>query len=180
MRSESLRGNAEGRRPRPLTGGHLATVLALLCTVAVALTARAEVTVTTDDERPLRGEVVRLHVLDDGAPAPGHQVVAVYRPNSQTEHRERLPAVDASGTVLWTPRDAGPVTLEVWPPDVEVDVDGDPLLSLTVAVRYGGFPASGMLIMILAGLLLFGGATTAFILLLRPPSHIPAEEPPST
>jgi hypothetical protein len=152
----------------------------LLC-LLVASAARGDVALSSDDERPLRDTVVRLHVDDDGAPAPGYVVRAVYRPNSQTAHTEILTAADATGTVLWTPLDAGPVTLTAWPPGVEPGTSGaEAAASLTVAVRFGGFPGSGLVIMILAGLLLFGGAAAAFAMLLRPPSHLPAEEPPST
>lgn len=152
----------------------------LLCLLAAAA-ARADVTLSSDDERPLRDSVVRLHVDADGEPAPGYVVRAVYRPNSQTAHTEMLTPADATGTVLWTPQDAGPVTLTAWPPGVEPGANGaEAAASLTVAVRFGGFPASGMVIMILAGLLLFGGAAAAFVMLLKGPSHLPAEEPPST
>lgn len=179
MRCSELSWRSVPRAARLAAAG-----LALLVAVAAAAAARADVGLAADDERPLRGEVVRLHVSEDGEPAPGYVVQAVYRPNSQTEHRELLPVADATGTVLWTPLDAGPATLTVWPPGVEPGAGGtrgaEAVASLTVAVRYGGFPPSGMLIMIVAGLLLFGGAAAAFLMLLKPPSHIPPEEPPST
>lgn len=157
----------------------LALAALLLAAFAVAAPASAEVTIAADDERPLRGEVVRLRVEHDGAPAAGYRLVAQYRPNSQTGYAEELVAVDASGSVMWTPQEAGPATLEAWPPDADPDGGGSPAAELTVAVRYGGFPPSGLIIMILAGLLLFGGAASAMVLLLRP-DRDPPPEPPST
>lgn len=159
---------------------------ALLAALLVALLAAApagaegELSISTENERPLRGEVVRLRVTEDGEPAAGAQVVAVYRPASNTEHREVLEPVDSSGQVLWTPDDAGPVKLEVRPEGADLGADEAPGAELIVAVRFGRFPPQGLLIMVLAGILLFGGAATAFALLLRPPSHAPTEEPPST
>lgn len=160
---------------RPLAAAALAAALAA---VWFAAPVAAEVTIAAEDERPLRDEVVRLRVASDGAPAAGYRVVAVYRPNSQTGTEETLVAVDASGSVLWTPRHAGPVTLQVFPPGATAGEP--PAATHTLAVRYGHFPPSGMLIMVLAGLLLFGGAGLALALLLRPDGGPPAYEPPST
>jgi len=166
--------------------GRTATPLAsaltiLLLAAAAAAQAVPEVSLATADERPLRGEVVRLAVEADGSPAAGYRVVAVYRPNSQTSHEEELVAVDASGSVLWTPLFAGPVTLAVWPPGADREASGaSPVTTHTLAVRHGHFPPSGLLIMVLAGLLLFGGAAAAMVLLLQPGGGAPPVEPPST
>lgn len=156
------------------------TALLLTAALLLAPVVGAELEISAADERPLRGETVRLTVTDGGAPAPGAQVVAVYRPSSNTVHRQELTPVDASGTVLWTPTDAGPVTLQVWPAGADHSADTQPDTALTVAVRFGSFPPSGLLTMLLAGLLLFGGAVTAFWMLLQPTGHPPEDEPPST
>jgi hypothetical protein len=164
-------------------------LLLLLAALAAPRVAAQEMAIRADDERPLRGQAVRLTVTEDGRPAAGARVSALYRPNSHTEHRSELAAVDSSGTVLWTPEYTGPVTLEVRPAGTEADADADadaetppvaPSATLTVAVRYGSLPPSGLFIMVLAGLLLFGGAAVSMLLLLRPPDHIPPSEPPST
>ena len=57
---------------------------------------------------------------------------------------------------------------------------GESLASLNVAVRFGGMPGSGIVVMIVAGGLLFGGVVLGLVLLLREPPHIPDHEPPST
>lgn len=127
--------------------------------------------IAVDQEFPVRGETSTVTVTGEGGEPVGSRVVEVtYRPNSETSSTEELPATDAAGQVAWTPRDAGIVTLAV----------GDEA-SHNVAVRFGSFPGSGLAIMILAGLLLFGGAGLGFLVLLRSPDAAEeAPEPPST
>jgi hypothetical protein len=176
------RARACGRWGRAaLTAGLLALPAALPAAAQDAAGEAAGLAIVADDERPLRGQVVRLTVTEGGRPAAGARVTALYRPNSQTQHEAELAPVDSSGTVLWTPEYTGPVTLEVRPAGTPSG-GGEPpaAAALTVAVRYGSLPASGLFIMVLAGVLLFGGAAWAMILLLRPPDHIPEAEPPST
>jgi hypothetical protein len=136
------------------------------------------VVLSAADERPLIGETVRLTVLAGGTPLAGARVSAVYRPNSSTTSTEHLATTDAAGTVFWTPSAAGPVRLEARPP--EAAEDAAPAASLAVAVRYGGFPLSGLAIMVIAGVLLLGGAAFGMTMLLRAPPAHPEREPPST
>jgi hypothetical protein len=147
--------------------------------VAVAAAAPlAALEIQAADERPLKGAPVRLTVTEGTAPAAGARIEAVYRPNSSTSSTEALPAADSAGTVFWTPRAAGPVRLSAWP--AGAGEGGPPAAQLTVAVRYGSFPPAGLLIMVVAGVLLLGGAAFGMIMLLRPPGQPPLEEPPST
>lgn len=159
----------------------LCAILALAAVSALAATPGdpgAGIELTIDDERPFRAESVRIHVSAGGAPAAGAVVEAIYRPNSSTTHREPLPPADSSGTIFWTPRDAGPVTLEARLPTA---LESPPGATLTVAVRYPGFPPSGLAIMVLAGCLLLGGASLGMYMLLTNPSGpLPGDEPPST
>lgn len=159
----------------------LGAILALAAVSALAATPgdpAPGVELTIDDERPFRAESVRIHVSAGGVPAPGAVVEAIYRPNSSTTHREPLPPADSSGTIFWTPRDAGPVTLEARLPAA---LESPPATTLTVAVRYQGFPPSGLAIMVLAGCLLLGGAILGMIMLLTGPSEaLPLDEPPSS
>lgn len=146
--------------------------LALALPPAVAVAAGA-VELRLDDPSPLRGEPATVTVTEDGRPLAGARLEALYRPNSQTSFRESLPATDAAGASVWTPRDAGIVTLAVLPAG-----DGSPLATHTVAVRFGSFPGLGVAVMIFAGLLLFGGAAFGLVMLLS--EGPPAIEPPST
>jgi len=101
-------------------------------------------------------------------------IEAHYRPNSETDSTELLPPTDPAGRVAWVPGDAGIVTLTARAPGDEA-----PVATLNVAVRYGRFPLQGLGIMILAGVLLFGGAALGFVRLLGAEA-LPPEEPPST
>lgn len=151
----------------------------LLVPAAAAQDEAPAMTLEVSEERPIRDQdAVRITVTQDRRPAAGAVVTAIYRPNSLTSETEVLDPVDSSGTLMWTPRSTGPVTLEVRPAGAAEDAPA--AASHTIAVRFGGLPASGLLIMVLAGVLLFGGAAAAFYLLLKPPEHTPAAEPPST
>lgn len=150
-----------------------ALAVALLAAIAVA-TPAAAVEIALASDSPLQGEPVTVTVTDDGAPVAGARVEALYRPNSQTSAREDLAPTGADGRTEWTPSDAGIVTLAVLDPERE----GATLASVNTAVRRGYFPASGIAVMIIAGLLLFGGAAIGMKMLLS--EGPPAVEPPST
>lgn len=151
-------------------------ILPLLAAGLLAALPAAAGDIALDADYPLRGEATVVTVTGDGgAPAAGAVVEALYRPNSQTSHSETLPPTDASGQVRWVPDDAGIVTLTAHPAGAGADTPA--LASLNVAVRYGRFPGRGVVIMVIAGVLLFGGAAVGFWLLLAAP---PAIEPPST
>ena len=131
-------------------------------------------TIVPEDPFPLRGEATEIAFQGkDGAPVAGVPLRARYRPNSETAHTADLGATGADGTVEWTPDDAGVVLLEAGPEDA-------PLAQTRVSVRFGGFPPLGLLVMVVAALLLFGGAALGFVWLMRGPEPLPAEEPPST
>lgn len=93
-----------------------------------------------------------------------------YRPNSETAHSEIVGPTELDGSVAWTPMDAGLVRLKAHRPKTP-----EPPFALNdVAVRFGTFPGSGLAMMCIAGLLLFGGSVFGFLLLLE--SDPPAEE----
>lgn len=131
---------------------------------------------TAETPYPLRGEPVEIRLTSEGRPLPGVTLRALYRPNSETAHTEELGITGADGTLTWTPRDAGVVTLQA----AGADAEAPPVASAQVAVRFGSFPPLGLAVMTFAALLLFGGAGLGFWLLMRPPGHPPTAEPPST
>jgi hypothetical protein len=147
-------------------------------TVAEGSAPPAAITLAADDERPIIGQTVQLTVLAGGSPLRGARVRAVYRPNSSTTSTEHLAPTDDAGTVFWTPSAAGPVNLQAWAPAVAEDAP--PAVTVAVAVRYGGFPLSGLVIMLLAGALLLGGAIFGMTMLLRAPPHDGERLPPSS
>lgn len=166
--------------------GRAAAAAALTIALAALLAAPAAgVEIALATESPLLDDPVAVTVTDAGTPVAGARVDAHYRPNSQTAFREPLPPTDAAGRTEWTPRAAGIVTLEVLEPA------GGPApgtvhrcgptprpARCNTAVRFGAFPARGVVVMVVAGLLLFGGAALGMAMLLR--EGPPAVEPPST
>lgn len=112
---------------------------------------------TIDPPYPLRGDSAQLQV-DDAASEL--EVTVTYRPNSRTAVTDSLGTVAPGATLSWAPRIAGLAQLEAR--------DGDQIVaSRAVSVRAGSFAISGLLIMTMAFVLLFGGAAAGFLLLLR-------------
>ncbi|GAB5536574.1 MAG: hypothetical protein Rubg2KO_28230 [Rubricoccaceae bacterium] len=90
-------------------------------------------------DAPVQGHPVRI-ILDE----PTESVQVVWRPNSAIPDTVSL---DPEGTsFLWTPTRAGVAT---------VITDGG---TQNVSVRYDEFPGSGILVLVLAAGILFGGA----------------------
>ena len=90
---------------------------------------------------PVRNTPIRMTL-----PEPANLVRVVWRPNSAIP--DTVTVFERGGrSFLWTPSRAGVATIIT-----------DTGLSQNVSVRYDTFPASGLLILILAGGVLFGGA----------------------
>lgn len=118
--------------------------------------------IALETEAPLLERATALHLERDGRPAAGATVEVTYRANSKTSFHERLGPAGAAGALPWTPRAAGIVQLAAFAPGA-----AEPFATRTVAVGHGHMPASGALVMTLAGLALFGGAVAGFRVLLR-------------
>ena len=151
-----------------------ALALSLILVLPAAASAAPELSMP--EGHPVEGRAVTLRLADDGRPAPGLAVTAVYRENAHAaiRHEQAVGTTGADGSVSWTPESAGVVVLQ-W--------DGG---SRNVSVLHGKTPAGGVLIALLAGLALLGGSVLFFIQMLRQPeSEIVEEteaigEPPST
>jgi hypothetical protein len=113
---------------------------------------------TLSDKDPVEGKEIRLF-LQGGV--EGAALKVVYRPNSETSVEEEVGPFQADASIVWTPAHPGIASLVV------LDRDGASLGSKDVAIRFGGVPAYGILVMLLAGLLLFGGAGFSLVLALR-------------
>ena len=96
--------------------------------------------------------------------APVDTLFVTYRPNSGIAMEEAVP-VGGANSVTWTPSRAGVVSLAT--------PDG---ASTNVSVRFDRTPASGVLILVLAGLILFGGAAFSMRALLSGPEATTADE----
>lgn len=145
---------------------------ALFLLLCPALTLSGAVTITTDDDYPIGGEITTVSVEDETGPVEGAIIQVEYRPNSSTARTETLFPTDESGMTSWTPAGAGLARLSVTGPD-------GPISTVAVSVRYTRFEPAGIAIMLFAGIFLFGGAGFGMALLFRE-QKAPAEEPPST
>ena len=119
--------------------------LLLLAVLAAPVGAQEIVSVTP--EAPTRGEPVTVTFS-----APVDSVAVTYRPGAVTATTETF--TPGAATFTFSPEKAGVVQV----------ASGD--ASQSLSVRYIGTPLGGLLVMILAGLILFGGAAVALRALL--------------
>jgi hypothetical protein len=110
----------------------------------------------------------------DGTPADGDTVTAVYRPSSEVSRTERIGVVGIDGRLSWTPLEAGVVTLSAVPPAGAGD--GAAVQTRNLSVPFAKTPLSGLVILVFAGLILYGGVVRGFMKL----NEIPPQLPPDT
>lgn len=149
-------------------------LLLLLCATAAPLTAAPSLIAPV--EAPVEGQPMVLSFRDDGVPATGVSVTAVYRENAYAalRHEQSVGTTDGEGRVEWTPSSAGVVVLK-WEGGAQ-----------NLSVVHDGPPVAGVVIALFAGLALIGGSVLFFVQMLRQPEpEIMADveevgEPPST
>lgn len=121
----------------------------LIFTMAI-LPSLAPAQISLSDKQPVQGEPVTITLAQ-----PASELIVTYRPNSSVARMDTLRAEQPATAFLWTPRKAGVVSLST-----ATD-------SRNVSVRFQGLSGSGILVMIVAGTLLFGGAAFAFRILFK-------------
>ena len=119
----------------------------LLLLLAVAASASAQDIVSVTPDAPTRGEPVTVTFSQ-----PVDSVRVTYRPGAVTAHAEVFTPGAAAFT--FTPERAGIVSV----------ASGG--ASRSLSVRYIGVPIAGLIVMVFAGLVLFGGAGLALRALL--------------
>ena len=139
--------------------------LFLLC-LCLPLGAAAQFTLS--DDTPVQGEPVTIELME-----PAAMLILVYRPRSSVAERDTLRADAPTTTFQWVPEEAGVVSIVT------------PAGTKNVSVRYPGLSTSGLIVMVIAGGLLFGGAAFAFRLLFQedgpaPPEELEVERRPDT
>lgn len=156
-------------------------LLALACLLALASAPLAAVEIELPESFPMEGKQVAIVVTEAGVPVPGIEIVVHYNPNSQTTRKEALALTDANGATTWTPLTPSVVRLDAVRP-ASGGSDAETLGSLNTSVRFDRFPLSGIAIMTLAAILLFGGAIVGLISLMSSGSAnlLEQPEPPST
>ncbi len=126
------------------------------------------VELTFEDDFPIVGREETVTV--SGQPTTGPLVLSVvYSPNSETSTEEEIGVVPADGKVPWTPSRSGIATVAVR------DGSGAAVAAENVAILFDRTPSSGVLVMIFAGVLLFGGAGYSLRSVLR--SGVPETAP---
>lgn len=108
----------------------------------------AEIKLSND--HPSRGDRIQIS-LD----TPEDTLTITYRPNSSVERYDTLYARPASTQFSWRPG---------YPGVVQIAASGE---TRNVSVRFEGVSWKGILVMILAGAILLGGATFSMIMLFR-------------
>jgi hypothetical protein len=150
--------------------------LSFLCSLLVVCFAIVPVTawagIDLSQAHPEANQVVTLTLTRaDGTPGEGVEVKASYGPGSVLLYEDSVGITNAEGTVAWTPNEAGLVTLAAEIPGS----DGPESVSTTVSVTFGGPPVLGVLVMIIAGLILYGGIIRGFRSLSKPPPSFPPD-----
>lgn len=120
---------------------------ALLVAAALMASASAQEVVSVTPDAPTVGEPVTITFSE-----PVDDVTITYRPGAVTASTETFSP--GASAFTFSPDRAGVVSVAA----------GDATQSLSV--RYVGVPLGGLVVMILAGLVLFGGATLALRALL--------------
>lgn len=96
-------------------------------------------------EKPRVDEAVQVTLAQ-----PSDMLVVTYRPNSSVLRRDTLRSDAPAASFAWTPDRAGVVALSTKD------------ASRNVSVRFRGFSWQGLLVMLIAAGILFGGAGFAF------------------
>ncbi len=123
----------------------LALRASALFVVLVALPASAQ-PITIVPEAPVLGEPATLRFSEADSALAVDTVFVTYRPNSALAQRDTV-LLGGFSSMKWTPAHAGVV---------QIALPGG--ASRNVSVRFTAPPLSGILILIAAGLILFGGA----------------------
>ena len=104
-------------------------------------------------------------VTDSTTPLDGWTVSAVYYPGSTVERVDSVGVTDSTGKTSWTPKFAGIVALKASREEMSA--------SKNVGVQYPGVPAGAVIVFLLAGAILLGGAGWSLIHLIE---HKPVPE----
>ena len=148
----------------------LTKAIALIVVGIVISTITARVShadIVLDTAFPVEKQSTRIHVMGaDGIPVADAAITVTYRPGSAVPAAFEIGSTTADGNFDWTPREAGIVAISaIW-----VDADGaEQTDTVNASVKYNPTPIAGIVIMIVAGLALIGGAVERIARLLGTP-----------
>ncbi|NNF05894.1 MAG: hypothetical protein HKN21_03975 [Candidatus Eisenbacteria bacterium] len=145
------------------------TLLAALLLTALAPT-YAWAGIEPAKKFPRNQEPVNVTVTTtEDAPAAGVDLYATYRPGSNVASEQLVGKTDPQGRISWMPVEAGLVTLRAEMPDGSTQTQN-------LSVIYSEVPIMGLLVMVIAGIILYGGVIRGFSAL----NKLPADLPPDT
>ncbi|UCG51830.1 MAG: hypothetical protein JSW58_16955 [Candidatus Latescibacterota bacterium] len=127
----------------------------------------AQAEIVLDTAFPIENQTTRIHVIDEkGGAVANADIEITYRPGSAVSAVYNVGQTGNDGTYVWTPREAGIVTISAtW-----TDADGvEQSNTFNASVKYKPTPIAGIVIMILAGIVLIGGSIERIATLLRSP-----------
>lgn len=134
------------------------TLLSVWALAPIWLPSSLSPSIEVAEGTPVRGEATVVStLLPSTISGSTVRVEAVYGPNAKVAKRVVIGTVSKQTPALnWTPERPGIVTLEL---HVQGSAPGSkPLAKTTLSVAFNGTPTSGVLMMLAAGLVLFGGA----------------------
>lgn len=145
------------------------TTVFVLTLVGLVLGPVSAAELAMDDEFPVVGQDREVSV--SGVERAEDLVLwVVYSPTSETSTEEEVGRFSTDGTVTWSPSRFGIATLSAR------DDAGQVVAAENAAILFAETPGTGVLVMIFAGVLLFGGA--AFSLRSVLASGVPEQLPP--
>jgi len=106
--------------------------------------------IDTGPETPMRGKPGRVAIASTDGADSAWSVSIAYFPNSVIEHVDSLGRTDAGGAIEWTPRFAGLATITA--------IRGDDTTSQAISIRFPGMPGAALIVFLVAGAILLGGA----------------------
>jgi len=126
---------------------------------------RAEIVL--DTAYPVVRQHTRVLVSDDsGAPVGDAEITVTYRPGSAVEASTVVGRTGGDGAILWTPSEAGIVTISATWTDAD---QKEQTTSVNSSIKFDPTPITGILIMIIAGVVLIGGSIERIWSLLHSP-----------
>ena len=129
--------------------------------------------ITLAESQPQEGTPVEVVVTNSaGEPAANVKVTALFRPGSDVTSQGTAGTTNASGRLQWTPSEAGLVTLSAEVPGPDGASES---LSNTLPISYAKVPGLGLLVMVVAGLILYGGVIYGFKKLSEPLLDFPPD-----
>jgi hypothetical protein len=124
---------------------------------------------TLDDDFPMVG-IDQIVTVTGVERAESLRLWVIYSPNSETQTEEEIGRFSSGGAMTWNPTRFGIATLSAR------DDQGGVVATENVAILFAKTPKAGVLVMLFAGVLLFGGAAFSLRSVLR--SGVPEQLPP--